>query len=101
MAKKLIQKKRTCKFNQVWLQQDDFKNWLQSINEDDEKARCTVCSTTFNIKWDGIKAVKTHMETNSHTKNIMSLAHSSNLKKFLKSKYPKFYDQVTAVELIY
>lgn len=58
MTTETKKKRRSCKFNQEWLQHPDYKIWLQTVQEDDEMARCLICSITFSVKWDGVKAVK-------------------------------------------
>lgn len=62
-------------------------------------ARCSTCNVTFNVKWDGIKAVKSHMEGINHKQKISVLTHSSNLNQFFQSKSSKFDDKVTTAEL--
>lgn len=92
-------KKRGCKFNKKWIQDEKYKMWLRSVDEDDEKAQCSVCSTKFSVKWDGANALRSHMETNNHKKNVTSFTHASNLEIFFHPKDSKLADQVTATEL--
>lgn len=51
-------KKRTCKFNKSWLEKEEFKVWLRDVRENEEMARCIVCKSEINVKWDGNCSIK-------------------------------------------
>lgn len=50
---------RNCVFNDEWLKDQIFSDWIAKHN-DPNKARCILCQIVFSVKYDGVKAVKTH-----------------------------------------
>lgn len=59
-----VVKKYATKFQDNWLRQKEYKEWLIQI--DKYTAKCTWCSTTFTVKYDGEKAVKKHCSSKDH-----------------------------------
>lgn len=41
---------RGCNFNELWLQQPKYKDWLSPANGDKYSARCHVCASNVNLK---------------------------------------------------
>ncbi|KAI4454218.1 hypothetical protein MML48_10g00020464 [Holotrichia oblita] len=58
-------KTRNCQFNKDWLENPNYNKWLAN-DKDVNMARCTMCKITFNVKYDGVKAVKSHSGTARH-----------------------------------
>lgn len=56
--------KRLCSFNDNWLKDENFKSWLIKYNE--EYAKCQICQIRFTVKYDGIGAVKQHLNSLKH-----------------------------------
>lgn len=50
---------RNCVFNDEWFKDQIFADWIAKHNNPN-KARCKLCQTVFSVKYDGVKAVKTH-----------------------------------------
>ena len=44
-------KKYYCSFNDEWLKEDDFKDWLGKKNE--LEAECKICQQTLSVKYEG------------------------------------------------
>lgn len=60
-------KKRTCRFLDKWLIDNQFKDWL--IKVDDAIASCKFCpKSQFTVLYEGIGSLKCHMSTELHKK---------------------------------
>ncbi|CAI6344579.1 unnamed protein product [Macrosiphum euphorbiae] len=89
---------RNCVFNDEWLKDQIFSDWIAKHNNPN-KARCILCQTVFSVKYDGVKAVKTHQESKKHEESVNSINKSSTIKKFFPTKNDKDEDKIAAVEL--
>jgi hypothetical protein len=56
--------KRICYFNKNWLNDPKFKNWLSSVNDDNTSAMCELCNCKFTIKYQGLSAIESHINSN-------------------------------------
>ncbi|CAI6348699.1 unnamed protein product [Macrosiphum euphorbiae] len=65
---------RNCVFNDEWLKDQIFSDWIAKHNNPN-KARCILCQTVFSVKYDGVKAVKTHQESKKHEGYIWFVHH--------------------------
>jgi hypothetical protein len=74
-------KRRHCHFNSEW--EKDY-NWLRAVKDNNDEAKCLICSTTFTTKWDGLNAIKSHMKSTQHQKKATN-AQQQTLKNFFVS----------------
>lgn len=89
---------RNCVFNDEWLKDQIFSDWIAKHN-DPNKARCILCQTVFSVKYDGVKAVKTHQESKKHEESVKSKHKSSTIKQFFPTKNCKDEDKIAAIEI--
>lgn len=89
---------RNCQFNKNWLNDPNYKKWLAS-DKDVNMARCTLCKITFNIKYDGLKAVKSHSGTAKHLNLEKAAKMSDVMTTFFAPKDSKEFQLVTMAEL--
>ena len=54
-----------CIFNENWLQKDRYKHWLR-CDSNNHKARCRLCSKSFNIGNMGESALVSHLKGIKH-----------------------------------
>ncbi|XP_058628927.1 uncharacterized protein LOC131538809 [Onychostoma macrolepis] len=54
------------KFNEKWLENDEFSWWLKPVPENVYKANCAVCRRRFKLGTMGIKAVESHTQSGKH-----------------------------------
>ena len=64
-------------FQDVWLTDDRYKLWLQK-DDNVYSAKCKVCSKTFSVAGQGIKALDTHAKGLKHQQRLPN--HSVSLK---------------------
>ncbi|XP_035217957.1 uncharacterized protein LOC118191263 isoform X2 [Stegodyphus dumicola] len=57
-------------FNEKWLENPNYKEWLQCHDTDKRQAKCTVCCKSFSIGNMGEAAVKSHMKAEKHKKAL-------------------------------
>lgn len=72
------QKRRLCGYNKEW---EKTYTWL-TADTTSESAKCVICSTTFQVKWDGLKAVKSHNSSEKHKVRVQSATQSKLLTIF-------------------
>lgn len=53
-----------CKFQELWLQNEQFKDWVLKV--DDRKAKCKVCKTTIELSNMGEGALRSHANSKKH-----------------------------------
>ncbi|XP_040062850.1 uncharacterized protein LOC120837503 [Ixodes scapularis] len=62
-------------------------------------ARCTLCASTFTVKFDGVSAVKHHASTQKRKQKSLASKQSATLTKFFAPATSSAEDKVTAAEL--
>ncbi|XP_059415170.1 uncharacterized protein LOC132149789 [Carassius carassius] len=55
-----------CKFQLKWLENENFKTWLQPVSGKNDEGFCGVCRKAFKLGTMGIGAVKSHMQGDGH-----------------------------------
>lgn len=50
-----------CLFNQVWLQKEEYKEWLQPFKKNPRKGWCCWCQSEIDVGNMGESALKKHM----------------------------------------
>ena len=58
--------KRKCHFRDEWLLHKDYKDWIKKIPDDEGKAYCKVCMTSFSVSGSGISALDIHAKGKKH-----------------------------------
>lgn len=89
--------KRFCSFNDNWLNDENFKLWLMKYNE--EYAKCKICQVNFTIKYDGISAVKQHLNSLKHKNMDKQQKQNQLLHNFLESKDTSETESLSLCEL--
>ena len=51
-----------CSFNDIWLEQEKYKEWLQKDTLCKRKAFCTLCKKTTNLASMGEGALTSHVK---------------------------------------
>lgn len=55
-----------CKFQQKWLEEEQFKSWLKPVDGQPGFAFCTVCKKNVQLCTMGVNALKSHMQSEKH-----------------------------------
>lgn len=55
-----------CKFQKTWLEDEQFRTWLQPVEGQNGEGFCNVCTRVFKLGTMGINAVKSHMKSEGH-----------------------------------
>lgn len=71
-------------FNNEWLKNDLFKNWLRKTDE--HNANCIFCKSGITIKFDGFRAIENHLKSEKHQKNSSIVNKNDTINSFLVSK---------------
>ena len=66
-----------CVFNLLWMNDPDFKDWIEPVERDDHLARCTYCKKDINVTTMGVTALNSHVKGDKHKKACMAV--KSNL----------------------
>ena len=56
-------------FNNEWLTDSAFASWLQAVPDDPHRARCSLCSKTFDLNNMGRQAIVSHKSGVKHQRN--------------------------------
>ena len=89
--------KRWTKFQDNWLKNDEFKQWL--IKKDEFSAKCGYCDINFSVKYEGLKAVTDHLKTNNHKTNEKSLKSSQTMTAFVTKTNSKEEEEIRIAEV--
>jgi hypothetical protein len=90
-------KKRLTKFQDNWLENEEYKQWL--TKKDDFTGYCTYCLKEFTVKYEGIKAVNIHKNSGSHKTKTNSIKMSQTLQSFISKKSVKDIEEVAISEV--
>lgn len=50
-----------CVFNELWLEKDEYKRWLEAVPDNVYKYRCKLCRVTRKLESMGESALSSHM----------------------------------------
>ena len=64
------QEKYKSNFQDLWLQNETFKTWLQRKPGDSYKVRCKVCAKDISIELHGITVLFCHADGNKHKEKL-------------------------------
>ena len=59
-----------CRFNDIWLEHRDYKQWIEKVPGNLRVARCEVCRSEFSLSNMGEAAVKSHQGGETHKKRM-------------------------------
>ena len=83
--------KNSCRFNDNWLRDSLFKDWLRKDLETSRKARCTLCSKNFDISNMGVSALLSHQKGSRH---IQLANHGNTINAYLTPSESRDSDRV-------
>ena len=86
-----------CKFNDDWLQRDEYCKWLKKIDE--ITGMCLLCNIKFTIKHDGEKAVKKHFNSQTHLTALKCAKENQLIMSFLPKTNSPDDVKVAIIEL--
>jgi len=78
--------KRICYFNQNWLNDQKFKNWLSNVSDDNTSAMCKLCNCKFTIKYQGLSAIDCHINSNKHKESVKANSTTQSVANFFPKK---------------
>ncbi|GBN22583.1 hypothetical protein AVEN_56254-1 [Araneus ventricosus] len=75
-----------CVFNDDWLGDAQYKDWLLSVAESRHKASCSACNRIFDVSNMGETALKYHMRGTKHQKFLKINEKKIDLKKYFSAE---------------
>ena len=78
--------KRYCVFNDEWMKNLEWTQWLRPSRIGKEEARCDICNTQFKIKYEGRGAIKAHAKSKHHLELVKAKSKNHMMKNFLIQK---------------
>ena len=82
--------KGKCKFDQRLLQDGRYKLWLKPAKEDQYKAFCSLCKSSFSTEYGCESSVKSHSKGTLHKRLVDEKINAS------KSLLPLFFTSIAA-----
>lgn len=76
------------RFNALWLQDNEFKNWLIKDETSDKSARCKLCLCSFELSNMGRRAVESHARSKKHMSRAQGGREASTFKAWLQQPKP-------------
>ena len=78
-AKELPNKPRKygSKFNDEWMEKKEYNAWLGGVEDDKSRARCTICSSTFDISNMRLSAIEDHHKGQKHLRRLAAIKNQS------------------------
>lgn len=74
-----------CKFNQLWLQEEEYKDWLAPYHSDNTRANCVICGKHFSLSTMGTTALRSHAKGTNHLKKLAKSSGQVTLSNFIAS----------------
>lgn len=84
-------------FQEKWLEEPIFKEWLEKVNGNIHKCRCNVCNTTFVC---GKSELEKHQKTEKHLEGMKAKRCNIPVSNFFKESSSPHDDSVKNAELI-
>lgn len=69
------------RFQAAWLEEEKYKNWLQPVPEDQNKAFCKACCSSFIC---GKTEINKHSNGVKHKENLKSIENTPNIKSIFQ-----------------
>ncbi|XP_072157389.1 uncharacterized protein [Bemisia tabaci] len=73
------------RFQEQWLQNPEFAEWLEKVDNHLNEARCSLCRSVFVLGNMGKRALRSHQEGKKHKLAVLNAKSSASLKCFYKS----------------
>ncbi|XP_031329485.1 uncharacterized protein LOC116170636 [Photinus pyralis] len=89
--------KYSSSFQDSWAQNQDYKDWLVKV--DSLTAKCNACVVKFTVKYEGEKAVKTHLKSKGHFAAINNRTTNNLITAFLPRKNNAEESSVSIIEI--
>lgn len=89
--------KGKCKFNDEWLECEEYKGWLKKTNSP-HFAKCELCYAEFTIQYKGVSAISAHMNSEKHKANV-KLSKTTESVKTLFAKSGQIADECAVAEI--
>ena len=83
-------------FQEVWLNEPVFKDWLRKDSKDKTKARCVICHRTFELSSSGRSAITDHGKGKKHLEELRKV--NSFFSPHKKKDESNSASQVSALE---
>jgi hypothetical protein len=64
-------KRRLVTFQNELLSNNDYKDWVKRV--DDFNVMCKYCKQSFTIKYEGVGALKAHLNSDKHKKSALDI----------------------------
>ena len=62
--------KYKCLFQDIWLEDENYKQWLQKVQSNLSIARCKICVKDINIGTHGVTALNSHAKGSKHIERL-------------------------------
>ena len=81
------------------LEREKEFSWFVKCQNHHTKARCKLCSASFTIAYNGIKALTQHAKSQKYLRNVNASTASQRMSSFLVMKDSVLSENVTVAEL--
>lgn len=71
-----------CRFNDCWLERQDFADWLKRVPDNDTEAYCTLCKRALKLGTLGVKALESHVKSHKHQASLKSARECRRIAQF-------------------
>lgn len=61
-----------------------YRKWVRKVDE--KHAKCVICNVTFTVKWDGEKALSTHLKSETHVRKLRNVDNNLLMTAFVPKK---------------
>ena len=93
-----MEKKQTF-FQKEWLDDPEFKDWIQPVDSCNTEAKCKLCSKVFTLSNMGVGALKSHMKYKKHKDAVSNRLSHRNFFGQPAAVQPKHVPKVTSQSL--
>jgi hypothetical protein len=89
--------KRLCNFNDNWLTNEKYKEFLEKIDEN--TAHCKLCNVSFTVKYDGVYSINSHSKSDKHKNTLIGKRLTNPINNFFVTKETSEEKRVIASEV--
>ena len=75
-------RKYKSKFLQEWLHVPKYKTWLKEVENDDSRAFCKLCQSSFDVGNMRLSSLDSHNEGTKHCRRLANAKSSPSIRSF-------------------
>lgn len=74
-----------CRFSSIWLEKNEYKDWLRPVANNDFEAYCLLCKKAIKLGTLGVRALSSHAKSEKHLTAVKGLKQTTAVSQFCQA----------------